>query len=144
MPTTAMTSDQLAERVDPAIAVERALTAREEGVFLEHVLVGGFQGARPADWLDEADNADAYCGEIDAWWEESGDTALAYLLTLHELPERLTRRILATALTASIAITRAGQVGAWRRTHIEIASGACLFARGYGEALGWTPHQDGS
>jgi hypothetical protein len=135
---TAITSEELTVRIDPALAVDRALTAAERSAFLQFVLIGSYDGAQPADWLDEADNSDAYGEHIDRWWEQHGDKAVAYLQVLHELPEALTRRLLGSALRATFAIASA-TLGERRRTHIEIASGAALWARGYGEALGWAP-----
>lgn len=54
------------------------------------------------------------------------------------MPETLTRRLLVTALRATFAIASA-TLGERRRTHVEIASAAALWARGYGEGLGWAP-----
>lgn len=137
MPT--ITPAALTACIDPALAVDRALTAAERTAFLEFVLIGPYEGAQPADWLYEADNSGAYAEHIGPWWEQHGDKALAYLQVLHELPEELARRLLGCALRATFAIASA-TLGERRRTHIEIASGAALWARGYGEALGWTPH----
>jgi hypothetical protein len=146
MPT--VTDEYLIDRIDPALAVDRALNAAERAAFFGYCLTGRWDGAQPADWISEADNADAYLDIIEPWWERYGDKALAYMLTLYELPEALTRRLLTSALYATCAITSATlghedapAVGdmARRRTHIEIACGAALWARGYAEALGWAP-----
>ncbi len=133
-----ITDTALAERIDPALAVDRALTAAERAAFLGFVLVGQYDGAQPADWLDEADNADAYAEPIERWWTQHGQKAVDYLRVLHELPVPLLHRLLGTALRATFAMASA-TLGEPRRTHIEIASGAALWARGYAEALGWTP-----
>lgn len=144
MPT--LTDDALTERIDPALAVDRALNAAERAAFFEYRLVGQYDGAQPADWIAEAQNADAFLEHTEPWWENHGDRAVAYLMALHELPETLTRRLLSAALYSTFGISSATlghedhTVGERRRrTHIEIASGAALWARGYAEALGWTP-----
>jgi hypothetical protein len=142
-----ITDAELCDRVDTAIAIDRALNAAERGAFLTYCLrLGGYGGATIADWIDEARNADHFAGPIDQWWRRAGDTALAYLMTLHELPEPLTRQLLSGALYAVFGIASATlDVEPWaptgRRTHVQIASGAALWARGYGEALGWQPHR---
>lgn len=141
-----ITDAELTGRIDPALAVDRALNAAERGAYLEYRLIGGYDGASIADWIAEAQNADAYVQIADRWWSQAGDAAVDYLMALHELPEELLRALLAAALYATCGITSAtlGQEP-WtlngRRTHIEIASGAALYARGYAEALGWQPHQ---
>jgi hypothetical protein len=140
-----ITDGELSRRVDPAIAVDRALNAAERGVFLTHYLVGGYEGAAIADWIDEARNADHFAGQLDRWWQRAGDDTAAYLMTLYELPELLTRGLLSAALYAVFAITSAAleaqRASRGCRGHVEIASGAALWARGYAEALGWEPHQ---
>ncbi len=138
LPRRRVTDDVLCQRIDPAIAVERALTAKEQGAFLDHVLVGPVNGAKTADWLDAADDADAYTPEVEAWWAEGGDKAVDYLLVQFELPVSLTRRLLTHALRVALAI-RGVDLGAGRRTHIEIAFAAALYVRRYADALGWEP-----
>lgn len=137
MPT--VTDQYIAERIDPFLAVDRALTAAEREVFLADVLVGQFQGAQPADWIAEADNSDAYLPQIESWWFHYGDKNMAYFRTMFELPEALLRRIITASLYAMIAVTASSKPGLHRRTHVEIAAGAALWARGYAEALDWTP-----
>jgi len=131
-------ADEIFERIDAVLAVDRALNMAEEGVFLEHLLVGSYEGARPADWIGDAEDADVFQAEIGSWWEEYGDKALAVLMAVHELPEPLVRRLLNAALVAMFAT--AGKLPTDRReTHIELAGRAALWARGYAEALGWAP-----
>lgn len=143
LPRRRVTDDVLCQRIDPAIAVERALTAVELGAFLEHVLIGPMDGAKVADWLDEADNAEAFMPQVEAWWGQSGDAAAGYLLVRFELPVLLTRRLLTHSLRAVLAIrgtslSDGGQI----RTHIEIAAAAALYVRGFADALGWEPTYD--
>lgn len=141
-----ITDEELTRQVEPNIAVERALNATERQAFMEYQLVGFYDGAQIADWISDAADADKYLEIVEKWWERAGDAAVAYLMTLHELPEPLTRSLLGAALYATCGIGAVAigpepwSVGG-RRTHIEIASGAALYARGYAEALGWRPHQ---
>lgn len=128
----------LFERIDPALAVDRALTAAERVAFFEHLLVGQFDGAQPADWISQAQDADAYLSQIEPWWAQYGDKHIAYLMTMFELPEQMTHKLLSAALYVTFGLSSA-TLAQPRRTHSEIASGAALWARGYAEALGWTP-----
>jgi hypothetical protein len=128
------------ERIDAAVAVARALTAAEEGAFMQHLLVGRYEGARPADWITDAEQGDSFLTEVESWWEKYGDKAMAYLMTLHQLPASLVRRLLNAAVYASLALDSTGLTTVQRRFQSEIAGGAALWARGYAEALGWVPH----
>ena len=139
-----ITDEWLTERIDPALAVDRALTGAERTAFLEHILVGQYDGAQPSDWIDEAGNADAYGAGIGSWWDRYGDKALDVFLVNYELPEVLTRRLLNAALVAMYGMVGSKMTTDHRRTPIEIAAGASLWARGYAEALGWAPGTPGA
>ncbi len=132
MPT--ITDEALTERIDQHLAVDRGLTAAEQGVFKERILLGADQ---PADWLAGADDSDYLCGDLEKWWLLSGQKVLDYLLVRFELPEILTRQIITSAWYASIAIGNA-EIDR-RRPLVEIASAGALYARGYADALGWYP-----
>lgn len=134
--TRMITAEALTDHIDPPLAVDRALNAAERAAFFEHRLIGEFDGAHPADWIDEANNA--VLDQVECWWSTHADKALAYLTTLHELPEPLTQGLLSAALYATYAIADA-DLGERRRSAVEIASGAALRARGYAEAIGWAP-----
>lgn len=138
--------ETLFDRIDPALAVDRALTAAERTAFLEFCLVGQFDGAQPADWIAEAQNGDAYAEHIDRWWRQSGDLVVAYLTARHELPEPVTRALLSASLYAVFGIASAtigpDLAAQGRRTYIELASGAALWVRGQAEAYGWQPQHD--
>lgn len=141
-----ITDAELIGRIDASIAVQRALTAAEEGAFRQFVLVGQFDGATIADWISIARDADAFIAVTEKWWRRAGDAAVAYLAARHELPEDLIRDLLGAALYATCGYASATLAEEpWsttvRRTHIEIASGAALWVRGYAEALGWEPHR---
>lgn len=142
-----ITDEELTRRIDPSIAVERALNAAERQAFMEYQLVGFADGMKIADWISATADADKYLEIVEKWWRQSGGATVAYLMMLHELPEQLIRGLLGAALYAvcgigTVTITPEPWTVDGRRTHIDIASGAALYARGYGEAIGWEPHHD--
>lgn len=140
------TAEQLLERIDPATAVDRGLSWPERTAFLRDHLVGTYEGNQPVDWIRAATADGRFNGRIDAWMKMVGDTAVAYLLTTTELPEPVVREILHAAMVAEFGIGAAGlDADPWqlnggvRRSPVERAVTAALWARGYAEALGWTP-----
>jgi hypothetical protein len=141
-----MTDDELTNRVSAPLAVDRALNASERTAFMQFRNVGFADGKPICDWIAEAQDAQENLGPMLKWWNDAGDNAVAYLMTLHQLPEMLVRQLIDAALHAVFGITSASfEPEPWtiqqhRRTHVEIASGAALWARGYAEALGWEPH----
>jgi hypothetical protein len=95
--------------VDPALAVDHALTVPERARF-RRVLVGGFAGARPADWIDEADNNDAHLDRVEPWlslWDRDVTPTLA---DDYQIPEEYARRLVVCALYANLAMTGTQQV----------------------------------
>lgn len=135
--TMTMTAEQLTDRIDPALAVDRVLTPEEREVFTKTHLGGRFEGAGVADWLDQALDSDAYVQQTDPWWEQYGDRSVDRMRRRFGLPVRLCRNLLGAALVfnVSIALASAGTL----RTHIEIADDAALWTLGYAERCGWTP-----
>lgn len=132
------TSADLTGRIDPNLAVDRALTPTERLAFHRHALTGQHAGAEPADWIDEVRDNDGFLHIVEPWWELHGPATLDLLMQRHKLPEPLSHNLLSCALYATIAIAQ--DPGASKpRLVIEIADGAALWARGYADALGWTP-----
>ncbi len=131
-----LTSDQLVDRIDPSLAVDRILTPAERHGFKQFCLVGRFDGAQPADWIDEAMNADAYAEHIDPWWKAFGDQFMSELTHRHPLPEPLLRKLLGAAMYAVYGLASA-YLGRPRRTAMELASDAALWTAGYAERCGW-------
>lgn len=128
----------LLDQVNAHVAVDRALDAFEEGMFLTHLLVGPFDGARPADWLDHAAEGDEYDYQISTWWFLRGEPTVNYLQLRLQLPEILCRRILRAAALATFAV--AGHTPPKNNLDIpQLAVAAGLWARGYAEGLGWGP-----
>jgi hypothetical protein len=137
----AMTDDQLTDRISHELAIDRALTAAERAAFRAYALVDQFAGAEPADWISEAYQRDAHLDIIEPWMDEHADRVVAELRERHGLPDRMLRLLLVHALDATIAIASA-DLGERRRTHVEIASDAALWARGYAERCGWNPPEE--
>lgn len=143
-----ITDEELARLVDPALAVEYALTTVEVDVFRTHKLTGRYDGMQIADWITEALATDAFVEHTDPWWERYGDLVVAYLVARHGLPELVVRPLLSAAMVATFGIgfgtgdlrEEPWSSGGRRRTHAEIASGAALYVCGYARALGWEPH----
>lgn len=135
---TPPTDDDLVQIINPAVCVDRALTAAERGGFMQLHEVGFSIGRQPADWIAEAQARGRNNTRMRQWWDTHAGNVVAYLMAQHRLPEPLTRAILDAALHATFAIATADMYGG-RRNQTEIASAAALFARGYAEALGWTP-----
>lgn len=79
---------------------------------------------------------DAFLGDIEPWMDQHGDRITGELTARHGLPKRVAGQILIAALYATFAVASA-DLGEPRRTCVEIANGAALWARGYAEALGW-------
>jgi len=133
-----MTDAALAERIDAPLAVDRALTPAEHTAFRNQVLVGGYAGATPADWIDVAAERDDHLDVIEPWMAQHAARAIAELRERHPLPERLIGSVLIAAIYATIAMSDAPP-GAPHRTAVEIAGDALLWARGYAERCGWSP-----
>lgn len=131
-----ITDEALTERVDPALAVDRALNDRERRLLHDRTLVGPYRGAQPADWISEADNADAHLDVVEPWCERYSDLAVNSVRSEHPLPDRLLRRLVVSALYARIGI-RHGIPDVPQVT--DLAHRAALWARGYAEAAGWHP-----
>lgn len=134
-----MNDDQLTERIDPSLAVDRALTVAEALAFRQHALAGVYAGAEPSDWISYAIQSDANLDIVEPWMARHADEYIAALRERHALPDRLTRRIIVAALYASIPLGRA-ELGEHRRSVIQLAGDAMLWARGYAERCGWTPN----
>jgi DNA-binding CsgD family transcriptional regulator len=139
-----VTAESLTGRVCAAGAVERALSSEQRITMFEQVLVARWDGAAPADWIEEAADADAYPGIIGPWLEARGRKCAEVLACKHELPVRFAHTLYTHALYACVATgeadpTQPGPVYA-------LAERAGLWARGYAEALGWvlTPGADPS
>lgn len=132
-----ITAEDLTERIDPALAVDRALTGEDRTRLTERVLVGPMSGAEPADWISEADNADAYLDIVEPWLRQRGEKRRDTLAARHELPTRLTHRIYVSALYACIGAGTADP-NAPGAVYV-LADRAALWARGYADALGWYP-----
>lgn len=143
-----MTDDELTNRVSAPLAVDRAINATERTAFMMTCDVGYPEGPQISDWIAESQAKGEHLGPMLKWWNDAGDNAVAYLMTLHQLPELLIRQLIDAALHAVFGITSATlDPEPWttkgRRTHVEIASGAALYARGMAEALGWEPDRGG-
>jgi hypothetical protein len=129
---------------DTTIAVDRALEPREREALTQAVLVGRHAGAEPADWIDDADNCDAYLHLIEPWFERFGDAVTAEVAARHQLPPRLTRNLVGHALYAGIGagiITSNNfLLGEVSDAYVaDLAGRAGLWVRGYIERAGWTP-----
>jgi hypothetical protein len=128
----------LSDRIDPTIAVDRALTAENRALF-SSLLAGPWQGAQPADYLDEAINTDTYAGSVEQWWSSQQATTTEYLAgriaTEYDLPEVLADRLLHTAVVACIVLGWLDKLGSGEAA-VELAGRAALYARGMADALG--------
>jgi hypothetical protein len=136
----ASTAD-LISRVDPTIAVDRALNAEDRIRFMAR-LVGPWQGAQPADYLDEANNADAHAAAVDDWFaglnKDSGKFLPAQLAAAYGIPEVLASGLLNTAVVACIVLDRLDRAGG-AQAPVELAGRAALYVRGIADALGVQP-----
>ncbi len=138
--TLGASGDAVANGVDPALAVDRALNDTERDRFRTRVLAGPYDGMEPADWLDEAMNADAYEQQIGQWWDALGDMTVAAIRDQHGLPEKLTRGLVHAAAYAHHAIRDTADPDGLDlpRATEKIAAAAALWARGYAEGRGWS------
>lgn len=118
---------------DPAIAVDRALDAAERAAFMER-LAGPWEGAQPADYIDEALNADVHAAEVEAFWASTHgfDFHAGMLADDMGVPADVARAILSAASVACVAI---GQLGKWGNPY-SLGYRAGKWARGYLAATG--------
>lgn len=119
--------------LDPALATDHVLHPDERTIFTNHIRAIGRDGMEPADYLDEADDTDAYCGPIDDRWEAAdGDQAVAVLAGQTRLPRSLCRRLLADAVAACIVLglVDPGNIGP-AAAPLDLATRAAWWARGY-------------
>jgi hypothetical protein len=130
-----ITNDHLLEFIDPAAAVTRSMNASERQAFAAHHLVGAFAGKTTADWIADPGNTSAFLPIIDKWWTSSGQH-LAYLVDSHQLPVDLVKRVVNCSMYVTFALH---DLNGPRRSHLDLANGACLWILGYAEALGWQP-----
>ena len=141
-----ITDEKLNAQVDACVAVDRALNAAERGALLEFHSVGGHAGPSIAEWISGEQDNDRFLDNFVRWFDTAGDSAVAYLMALTELPETVIRRLLYASLQVAFGTASASMADPWamgRRTHVQIAHGAALWVRGHAEALGWEPHQAG-
>jgi hypothetical protein len=88
-----------------ALAIDRSLSPSVRVKF-ERKLTGPWQGAQPADYIDDARNTDAYVHVTEPWWSTHGNDAVIYITSVTDLPDRDAIALLSCALIALIA-TRA-------------------------------------
>jgi hypothetical protein len=127
---------------DPALAVDRALNAKERQAFTEAVLVGPHDGAYPADWIDEAMNADAFIELTEAWWERFGTPCIQQVAANSGLPQQAAYGLIGAALYAGIGSRVLNEnnflLADVSDTYVvDLAERAALWARGYAEHAGW-------
>ncbi len=98
-------------------------------------LVGEYAGKTVADWIADPANTAPFLPIIDVWWRNSG-RHLDYLVQTQQLPTDLVKRMVNCSMYVTFALY---DLNGPRRSHLDLATGACLWARGYADALGWTP-----
>lgn len=121
-----------------SLAVDRALNLEERRVFHECYLSGSYNGAQPADWIEQARENDAHLDRVEPWWDNHGDKAVAEMVAQLGLPEDTVRSLLNAALYATIAVN--GAIPEDRRRAVaELATAAGLWTLGYAERTGFRP-----
>lgn len=134
---TRQSDDELS--VDPYVAVDRALNPMERETFASRQLHGRMHGANPGDWLDQADDADAFLEVIEPWWEQHGADTISAVVLRSELPQRLAHRLVSSALLACIGMGIVDTHTPAQSYVYALAERASLWARGYAERDGWSP-----
>jgi hypothetical protein len=128
----------LADRVDPAVAVDRALPAEDRVRFMAR-LTGPWHGAQPADYLDDAINNDAHTGAVEDWFAGVNQGSEKYLpaqiAVAYGIPEPLAARLLHTAVVACIVTDQIDRAGG-AQAPIDLAGRAALYTRGIADTLG--------
>lgn len=130
----AVAADRLYDRLPIALAVEHALTPAEQAAFTDLALVGGYDGAAIADWIEHAADQDAHLAEIEAWSVANGDAAIDDLVARYRLPERVAAGLAVRAVYATIVLGRS-DLDVARGPH-PIARDAALWLRGYAYGRG--------
>jgi hypothetical protein len=130
----AVAADRLYDQLPAALAVEHALTPDERAAFAAQALVGQYDGAAIADWIEDAADRDGYLGQIEAWSVASGDAAIADLVARYGLPERVAAGLAVRAVYATIVLEHA-DLDVARGPH-PIARDAALWLLGYAYARG--------
>lgn len=85
------------------VAVERALSAYQLHAF-EQLMGGQWEGARPADYIDAAIDADAYLAERERWWEAHARVVVDAVATDRDTPTEAARDLVRAALVALVAL----------------------------------------
>lgn len=125
-----------ADRMPVAVALDRILTPEERARFqTEFLSAGPYQGAEPADWIEEAADADAYLGVIEEWMDANNETYMPQLLMY--LPADVARALLWRAVYAWLPVLQGSPPAGGARNPGELALDAATWLRGYAEGRGY-------
>jgi hypothetical protein len=125
-----------------ALAVDKALTPSDREVFMAR-LVGRWQGAQPADYIDQMYNADAELAHTEPWWETQGDDARAAVVKRTGLDKDQATVLLGLVLCAHLTVVRRPLTELWQPIDqvplVEHAERAAMWLAGYAYATGRDP-----